>query len=179
MNGCLQQYEIESPHIPMYFRFCPENLIDWMLLLLLFPCFVSKYGIFSQIKLECVWFTSYTMLELSAASYHTYIFPCHNSPDFRSSLLLSVISNCATLKSVLTYNYDIGYSHSRFEYYLLHTTAKQKFPSSSTKLCTDYWFINACECAGLLYIRLKDYAMISKELEVHLLSPNTPREGET
>lgn len=164
---------------PCTFVFAQKTSLTGQLLLLLFPCFVSKYGIFSQIKLECVWFTSYTMLELSAASYHTCIFPCHNSPDFRSSLLLSVISNCATLKSVLIYNYDIGYSHLRFEYYLLHTTAKQKFPSSSTKLCTDYWFINACECAGLLYIRLKDYAMISKELEVHLLSPNTPREGET
>ena len=98
---------------PCTFVFAQKTSLTGQLLLLLFPCFVSKYGIFSQIKLECVQFTSYTMLELSAASYHTCIFPCHNSPDSRSSLLLSVISNCATLKSVLLITTTYGYSHSR------------------------------------------------------------------
>jgi len=115
------------------------------------------------------------MLELSTASYHLCIFPCHNNPDFPSSLLLSVISNCATLKSVLTYNYDIGYSHEVWVLLPPRPYGEVEVSIFINEIVHWYWFVNACECAGLLYTRLRDYAMISKELEVHLLSPNTPR----
>ena len=95
------------------------------------------------------------MLELSTASYHLCIFPCHNNPDFPSSLLLSVISNCATLKSVLTYNYDIGYSHEVWVLLPPRPYGEVEVSIFINEIVHWYWFVNACECAGLLYIGLR------------------------